>query len=182
MNALFQNPMPSAAPHPITNVRLAGLGGMGVLRAAGLLAQTAFASGFVLKTTEVHGMAQRGGSLSSDIRFAPADAVIFSPMIPEGEIDWLVLLADSERPVHERWLRPGGRMIGPGDLREATLPHPKSLNVALLGALSYHLPFPEERWIEAIRQAFPEKLEKTNLQAFSLGRQSQPQNSNTIQS
>ena len=63
----------------VQNIKIAGLGGMGVLSASWVLAEAVFRSGFDVKKAEVHGMSQRGGSVASDIRFGPK---VLSPMIP----------------------------------------------------------------------------------------------------
>ena len=52
-----------------TNVVIAGLGGQGVLKASDILADVAFSAGLDVKKSELHGMSQRGGSVSSDVRF-----------------------------------------------------------------------------------------------------------------
>ena len=70
---------------------IAGLGGQGVLKASDILAEAAFAAGFDVKKADVHGMSQRGGSVRSDLRFGPR---VFSPMVPAGEADVLVVLAE----------------------------------------------------------------------------------------
>ena len=67
----------------ITNIRIAGLGGMGVLKATLILGEVLFEEGFDVKKAEVHGMAQRGGSVSSDVRFGKR---VKSPMIPGRSI------------------------------------------------------------------------------------------------
>ena len=51
------------------NVVFAGIGGQGVILASDLLTAAAFRSGFDVKKSELHGMSQRGGSVSSDVRF-----------------------------------------------------------------------------------------------------------------
>jgi indolepyruvate ferredoxin oxidoreductase beta subunit len=53
---------------------------------------------------------------------------------------------------------------------EKALPNRKSLNVALLGALSRHLQLPEALWLEAVRAALPPQLHAVNEKAFQLGR------------
>ena len=53
----------------VTNVVLAGLGGQGVLKASDILADAALRAGLDVKKAEVHGMSQRGGSVTSDVRF-----------------------------------------------------------------------------------------------------------------
>ena len=150
-----------------TNVVFAGLGGQGVLKASDILADVAFAAGLDVKKSEIHGMSQRGGSVSSDVRFGDR---VFSPMVPEGEADFLMVLSADQIPVNAAILRDGGVLVDPSRLDEARLRNKKSLNVALLGALSRHLGFPEEAWADAIRHNLAEKLHESNLQAFALGR------------
>ena len=53
----------------VTNVVVAGLGGQGVLKASDIVADAAFRAGLDVKKSELHGMSQRGGSVSSDVRF-----------------------------------------------------------------------------------------------------------------
>ena len=71
----------------VTSVLLAGVGGQGVLLASEILAEAAAIAGFDVKKSEVHGMAQRGGSVVSHLRFGP---VVHSPLIPRGGADYLV--------------------------------------------------------------------------------------------
>jgi indolepyruvate ferredoxin oxidoreductase beta subunit len=150
-----------------TNLVIAGLGGQGVLKAAGIVADAAFRLGYDVKQSELHGMSQRGGSVSSDIRFGPE---VFSPMVPTGEADFLGVVAADQVEVNRHRLRPGGVLISPDAIDLTKLANKKSGNVALLGALSKHLDIPESVWLDAIRAAFPEKLHAANLQAFALGR------------
>lgn len=152
----------------VTNIKIAGLGGMGVLSAAGILGEVVFRAGYDVKKAEVHGMSQRGGSLCSDIRFGE---VVHSPMIPPGEVDYLVALDAEWQHLHEHELRPGGMKLTPEGIDAARLPSKKALNVAMLGALSRHLPeLPERLWLEVLREGFPEKLHAANEAAFRLGR------------
>ena len=69
------------------NVSLVGVGGQGILLTADLLARTAALSGMDVKKSEIHGMAQRGGSVISSVRFG---IEVHSPIIPEGQSDILV--------------------------------------------------------------------------------------------
>ncbi|MBI5504987.1 MAG: indolepyruvate oxidoreductase subunit beta [Deltaproteobacteria bacterium] len=153
----------------VVNVILAGLGGQGVLKASEIVSTVAFRAGLDVKQSELHGMSQRGGSVSSDIRFGRE---IFSPMVPPGEADFLVVVAPDQVEVHRHQLRPCGVLITPDAVDATKLASRRSSNVALLGVLSHHLDFPEEAWLEAIRAAFAEKLHAANLQAFALGRAS----------
>ena len=153
----------------VVNVVFAGLGGQGVIKASDILADAAFRAGLDVKKAEVHGMSQRGGSVTSDVRFG---AKVLSPMVPPGEADYLVVLAPSELAVTKGLLRPAGVLLPPDLVDEAKLPNSKSLNVALLGALARHLDLAEEHWVAAIRAALPERLHELNERAFRLGRDS----------
>jgi indolepyruvate ferredoxin oxidoreductase beta subunit len=158
---------PTDVKNDITNVIVAGLGGQGVLKASGIVADVAFRAGLDVKQSELHGMSQRGGSVSSDVRFGRE---VFSPMVPTGEADFLVVVSADQVENNRHQLRKGGVLITPDNLPSDKLANKKSLNVALLGVLSRHVELPEEHWLEAIRAAFPEKLLATNQQAFALGR------------
>src|SRR5271157_2985642 len=93
-----------------TNVVIAGLGGQGVIKASDILADVAFSAGLDVKKSELHGMSQRGGSVSSDVRFGER---VFSPMVPEGKADFLLVLAADQVVVNAAALRPGGVLIEP---------------------------------------------------------------------
>ena len=151
----------------VTNVIIAGLGGQGVLKASDILADAAFRAGLDVKKSELHGMSQRGGSVTSDVRFGEK---VISPMVPRGEADFLVVLAPSEVEVARAVLRPGGVLLSPDLVPEASLPNKRSLNVALLGALSQYLDIPAEALLDALRAALPERLHEVNERAFELGR------------
>ena len=89
----------------ITNILVVGIGGQGVMTAAEMLARTALNQGFDVKKTEVAGMAQRGGVVSSHVRFG---AKVYSPQIDPGEADLLIGFEAAEAL---RWLphlRPTG--------------------------------------------------------------------------
>jgi indolepyruvate ferredoxin oxidoreductase beta subunit len=152
----------------VMNVVLAGLGGQGVIKASDILADAAFRDGRDVKKAEIHGMSQRGGSVTSDVRFGDE---VLSPMIPWGEADFVVVCAPSETEVVRPQLKEGGLLIPPDFVDESKLANKRSLNVALLGALSLHLDIPEARWIEAIQAALPPHLHDVNAKAFRLGRE-----------
>ena len=154
-------------PSRVVNVVVAGLGGQGAIKASDILADVAFRAGKDVKKAEVHGMSQRGGSVTSDVRYG---AHVESPMIPWGEADYLLVLAPSEVEVTRPLLRKDGVLIPPDLVDEKALPNRRSLNVALLGALSRHLEFPESLWLQAVRAALPERLHDVNEKAFRIGR------------
>jgi indolepyruvate ferredoxin oxidoreductase beta subunit len=152
----------------VTNIVFVGLGGQGVLRAADIVADVMFHRGFDVKKAEVHGMSQRGGVVTSDVRFG---ATISSPMVPAGEADFVVLADRAGLDRASAVLRPEvGRLVTPGDVDLARLPNLRCLNVALLGVLSQSLPGSVEAWEAAICRAFRPQLHEVNVVAFHLGR------------
>ncbi|MBE6398850.1 MAG: pyruvate ferredoxin oxidoreductase [Lentisphaerae bacterium] len=152
----------------VTNIVAAGLGGQGVLKITDILADVLFRAGFDVKKSEVHGMSQRGGSVSSEVRFG---AKVNSPMIPAGEGDILVVLDMTQLEVARPVLKNDGIVITPENVPTDKLSSPKALNVMLLGALSAKLPQLEEKlFFEAMERAFPEKLHAANKEMFLLGR------------
>src|SRR5512138_1222044 len=137
----------------VTNMVVAGLGGQGVLKGTDILAEVALRAGHDVKKSEIKGMSQRGGSVTGDVRFGPQ---VFSPMVPAGEADYLLVLEPTQVEPNRHMLRANGVLITPDAIKADELPHKKTLNVALLGALSAHLPMPEEQWLEALREGFAE--------------------------
>lgn len=152
----------------VTNVVFAGLGGQGVLKSADILAQAAFQAGLSVKQSELHGMSQRGGSVTSDVRLGQA---VLSPMVPFGEADFLVVLEGDQLPLVQSMLRPGGRVIEASAIDAAKLPARRSLNIALLGSLSRFLAgITLEHWLAAMAAELPRASLAQNRLAFDLGR------------
>ena len=150
------------------NITVAGLGGQGVLKASDIVAEAVFAAGFDVKKSEVHGMSQRGGSVSSEVRFG---SDVASPMIPAGESDFLLVLEDTQIAVNRAKLKADGTLITLADVDAGKLENPKTINIAMLGVLSASLPqIPENCWIDALKKFLPEKHHAVNLTAFALGR------------
>jgi indolepyruvate ferredoxin oxidoreductase beta subunit len=138
-----------------------------VIKASDILADVAFSSGLDVKKSELHGMSQRGGSVSSDVRFGER---VFSPMVPEKEADFLLVIAPDQVEVNAAVLGQNGILIEPSQIDESSLSNKKSINVALLGVLSRHLQFSVEAWTAALKRNLPERLHEANLMAFSIGR------------
>ena len=69
------------------NIAVVGVGGQGTLLASEVISRAAMLAGHDVKRSETHGMAQRGGSVVSEVRMGEK---IYSPLIPEGETDFLV--------------------------------------------------------------------------------------------
>jgi indolepyruvate ferredoxin oxidoreductase beta subunit len=175
--------MPETAP-TLTNIVVAGLGGQGVLKASDIIADAAFLAGYDVKKSEIHGMSQRGGSVSSDVRFGKR---VLSPMAPDGEVDYLLMLDPDQTPANEHRLRPGGKVVDPElffdedegvediddlDADEETPISRRNLNVAMLGVLSFHLDIPDDAWAQAIKANLPENVHEENLAVFAFGQRS----------
>ncbi len=89
----------------VTSVVLVGVGGQGILLGSEIIAEAALLSGYEVKTNEVHGMAQRGGSVIAQIRFG---SEVFGPLVPEGTAQILASLEKIEALRFYRYLAPNG--------------------------------------------------------------------------
>jgi indolepyruvate ferredoxin oxidoreductase, beta subunit len=157
--------MPKTAS--VTNIVLAGIGGQGVLKASDIVSDAAFRTGLDVKKSEIHGMSQRGGSVTSDVRFGER---VLSPMVPANSADFLVVVSADQVENNRHHLRAGGVLITPGLIDETKLAGKRTLNVALLGILSTYLEIPESEWLAAIESNLPEPLREANRKAFAIGR------------
>ncbi|MBO5437819.1 MAG: indolepyruvate oxidoreductase subunit beta [Thermoguttaceae bacterium] len=91
-----------------TSIVLAGVGGQGILLASEILAKAAGFAGFDVKTNEVHGMAQRGGSVIGQIRYGEK---VFSPLVSKGEATVLMSLERIEALRYADFLSPDGLAV-----------------------------------------------------------------------
>ena len=85
-----------------------GVGGQGVVLASDIIGEAAMAAGYDIKKTDTLGMAQRGGSVISNVRIAQQ---VYSPLIREGDVDILVAFEKLEVARWSRYLRPDGVAI-----------------------------------------------------------------------
>ncbi len=162
----------------VVNIILGGIGGTGVILSSNIVADSAFLAGYDVRKSEIHGMSQRGGSVSSDVRFGEK---VYSPLIPDGEGDYLVLLHPDELENNLYRLKPNGVVIDisliVGESRnlsllndEKYLPvNQKNFNICLLGALSNYLPIPYECWQKAIFLNLSKKVHEQNRGVFEYG-------------
>jgi indolepyruvate ferredoxin oxidoreductase beta subunit len=90
------------------NVLMVGVGGQGVLTCADILARSAMESGFDVKVSEVHGMAQRGGSVYSHVRYSER---VDSPLIMLGEADVILAFERVESLRFAHYAKPDGLFI-----------------------------------------------------------------------
>ncbi|OGO06099.1 MAG: hypothetical protein A2Y73_01930 [Chloroflexi bacterium RBG_13_56_8] len=91
-----------------TNFVVVGVGGQGILLAADVLALVGMRIGLDVKKAEVHGMAQRGGSVISHVRWGEH---VMSPLISAGEVDHLLAFERLEALRYAEMLRPGGTLL-----------------------------------------------------------------------
>ena len=91
------------------NFLLAGVGGQGTILASNILAEVGLAAGLDVKKSEVHGMAQRGGSVTTHVRWDAAH--VHSPLIGMGEADAILVFERAEAVRYADYLRPGGLAV-----------------------------------------------------------------------
>jgi len=87
----------------VTNILLVGVGGQGIILASEIMADVFMEAGYDVKKSEVHGMAQRGGSVSTHVRFGPK---VYSPLIKEGEADIFIAFEELEALRYLSYLSP----------------------------------------------------------------------------
>ncbi len=92
----------------VTNILIAGVGGQGAVLASRIIAQAALQQGQDIKVSEVHGMAQRGGSVTTQVRIGEK---VFSPLISKGEADYLLVFEKLEALRWLDYLKPDGVLI-----------------------------------------------------------------------
>lgn len=134
----------------VLNISLVGVGGQGTLLASEILCQVGLLSGKDVKKSEVHGMAQRGGSVVSQVRIGDK---VHSPLIALGETDILISFEKLEALRHAHFLAPDGvAMVNDQEIRPVTVSSgqatwPEDLNGMLQSA------FPKLELIPALKMA-----------------------------
>jgi len=92
----------------VTNIFLSGVGGQGTILASNILAEVFLKAGYDVKKSEVHGMAQRGGDVTTHFRFGKK---VYSPLIKYGEVDFLISFELLEAVRYINWVKPEGKII-----------------------------------------------------------------------
>lgn len=90
------------------SIKIVGVGGQGTILLAKILTTVLVDAGYDVKMSEIHGMSQRGGSVSSEIRFGKK---VFSPVIEKGDASILVSLEQMEAARHVDYLKNDGILI-----------------------------------------------------------------------
>ncbi len=183
-----------------TTVLLCGVGGQGTILAADLLAHAALGAKQNVKVSEIHGMAQRGGSVTTVVRFGDrvnsmvsdigaADIIVsfettealrnidqhkdggFLIVNDESIKPLPVLTGKAQMPANARdELENLGALLIPASNIAEDAGNIKASNVVLLGALSAYLDFPLDVWENTVKSRVPQKTVDTNLNAFHSGR------------
>lgn len=92
----------------IKNILLCGVGGQGIILASKILATGLIRAGYDVKMSEVHGMAQRGGSVTTQVRYGEK---VYSPIIGKGQADVLVSFETMETPRWIDYVKPDGKVV-----------------------------------------------------------------------
>jgi indolepyruvate ferredoxin oxidoreductase beta subunit len=92
----------------VTNIFLSGVGGQGTILASNILAEVFLKAGYDVKKSEVHGMAQRGGDVTTHFRFGKK---VYSPLIKYGDVDYLISFEMLEAARYINWVKPEGKII-----------------------------------------------------------------------
>ncbi len=90
------------------NIIIVGVGGQGSLLASKILGDLLLREGYDVKVSEVHGMSQRGGSVITYVRFGDK---VYSPLVDEGEADYIVSFEILETARWLAYLKPGGQIV-----------------------------------------------------------------------
>lgn len=92
----------------VKSVLLVGVGGQGTILASKILTMGLIENGYDVKMSEVHGMSQRGGSVSTQVRFGKK---VYSPIIGEGTADLLVSFEEMEAARYAKYLKKDGKIV-----------------------------------------------------------------------
>ncbi len=148
----------------IYNITFGGIGGQGIIKASELLGWAALYDGYCVKKSEVHGMSQRGGSVESHVRFGRR---IYSPLVGQGQADFLLCFHPDEHPRLKDFLRKDGMDLMPYlEKVQQIVDHPRSVNTALVGVLSAYLPIQSDSWMRALERIFKPSILEVNQQVF----------------
>lgn len=170
------------------DIILSGVGGQGVLSVAAVVSLAAMKEGYIVRQSEVHGMAQRGGAVLAHMRISKE--FIESDLIPKGAADVILSMEPMESLRYIDYLNLNGTLITASEPIVNIPNYPKlekilrvingyeksrlietltlakeagslrAVNIVMVGALSSVLPIKEESYIEAIKEKFTNKGDK----------------------
>lgn len=153
------------------NILLRGVGGQGILTTGDILAHVFADAGFDVKLMASRGVARRFGEVTCQVR---AGQKVFSPVVPQGEFDFAIILDRARLETARMCLRKGGRLLEHGRCLEAkknpVRKTPLPANMIMLGELSRYLPIAKEVWLKTIQERMPVETHEMNCAAFEQGR------------
>ena len=187
----------------LKNILFSGVGGQGILLTSELTAASLLSAGYDVKKSEVHGMAQRGGSVTAQLRYGTK---VYSPLIDPGCADIQMAFEEMEAVRYLPYLHQGSIVIVntqhilPPSVATGQATYPENVldelvqrniqviavdafsiakqagevrtaNVALVGALSVHLPVDQAVFEKIIEARVPERFRDENMRAFAAGRE-----------
>jgi indolepyruvate ferredoxin oxidoreductase beta subunit len=190
-----------SADNLIRSILFAGVGGQGIIKASDITCQAIMKAGLDVKKSEIHGMAQRGGCVTSQVRYGTK---VYSPLAEPGTIHLLVSFEKMEALRYLSYIRRDASIIVnneriyPPEVNRGNSSYPsniveylknhyrniisldasdlaknagnvKAANVVLLGALSTMMDIDKSVWEDVIKESFPKKMIKLNLEAFQFG-------------
>ena len=148
----------------VINIMFCGTGGQGILTAAEIASLAAVYDGYHAKKSEVHGMAQRGGSVESHVRFGKE---VSSPLVESGKADFLVPFHKGEHDRMAHYLSESGTdLLKNFEEADAKITNKKFINTYMLGVLSKHLKISQESWLKALEVGFKGKFIDENRKVF----------------
>ena len=145
----------------VTSVLFVGVGGQGTILASKILTMGLIENGYDVKMSEVHGMSQRGGSVSTQVRFGEE---VYSPIIGEGTADILVSFEEMEAARYAKFLKKDGKMVV------------NTVRIPSLPVLSGDCEYPEQV-IETLDKTFPVRALDATKIAADLGN---PKSANVV--
>lgn len=171
----------------ICNMILCGVGGQGVLSLAAIIAKASLSAHLNVRQSEVHGMSQRGGEVSSHLRIG--DEEIVGDLVPSGTADLIISMEPMESLRYLNYLKPNGIVITASEPVKNISNYPdvnavyakiteipgsicleaeslaeaagsrRASNMVLIGAASSFLPLETDGLQNAIRETFASKGE-----------------------
>ena len=181
----------------IKSILFAGVGGDGIITASNVAAMACMLAGFDVKKSEIHGMSQRGGSVSAFVRFGEK---VYSPTDALGQVNYLFATEKIEALRANKYLNTASigiindrivpiinKEIDTEDINKKLesvkirkivknfaedalkLGNPKVINTIMMGVLSCYMPLEKEYFTEAINKIIPKRILTLNLDAFYEG-------------
>ena len=174
----------------VKNIMIVGVGGQGTLLTSRILGGLTIAGGYDVKLSEVHGMAQRGGSVVTFVRYGDKvaepivderlEALRYAHFLKKDGVlivnDWRidpmpVVIGNAEYPDHIIEDLEKEYKVYKVDATEESrkLGNPRVFNLIVLGIAAQHMDFTKEQWYEVIEKTVPPKTIEINKKAFEVG-------------